>query len=672
MSERSMRIERESRERRDESELPEMDLSERFPGVSMAAKKGSAGSKPSKRNLERQATGVSATEQLGVYLAMPPGESRKVLMQGFLNSRGGELTLEELKKAALSFGDETSVTVSTKPELDGGGRKIEIPADETELKLFLRERSREVIRVISNDDNLTYVNVRDKIIAGLGFDPKTFTPVDLFATLPVKRRDVVQEAFEAEIQARCVLRAAELKEQSYKAMADKGAAVNRYMNDMKGSESGGASAAVLDRDTYVWLKTLKNEGDGLERKKIDRALAIFVTLGEREPDFSEPWARPFEKYRPKKKKAGGEESWGSNFYDPSYDRSLKTKALAEIESAFGKDAVSLAWQMFQAFKEEGNYNWQHYLARDFTFASSRHALATLLTPPVYIGSRRVYATGKGAFKDELERVALSALRVKTKTGEDPDPAPDDPERKKDRLERDVFLKRAIKGVFLAQTPFDDQNIIKEGKLPQQLSYASVKDGEKLRAAIVTVGELGKDQDKGAKIGAAIGALTDLRSYGQSLVEAGVVSQEELNQQIAIETRNMLWELSIENPANVVDLGTQSKAKPSFLTPSQLNVLFEKMGGSVAGEENMRFVGSDDDYAQLADFTALVRKRTLELLKSDRLPRSDSDDGDRALVKKEDKAEKLILPKRRGVRVMGRHEARNENYFVWLDEKLRRR
>ena len=606
---------------------------------------------------------------------VPGVRGRDALLKSARRQAQAALDLEDdVAEMTRIAGAISAIDEELVPPIPGAGEvgnrntetvRVEIPGDEKELKIFLRERAREIIRTTSNDDALTLNNVRDKIILGLGFDPKTFTPVDLFAKLLSDKRDGVRGEFEAEIFARCVLRSAELKEWSYKAMADKGAAVNRYMNDMKGSESGGASAAVLDRETFLWLKNLKNEGDGLTGETVDRAFSMFVMLGEREPDFSATWAKPFEKYRPKKRKADGSESWGTNYYDPSYDRSLRARAVGEIESTFGKDATALAWQMFQAFKEEGNYNWQHYLSRDFTFAASRHSLATLLTPPVYIGSRRVYETKIGTFKDELERVALSALRVKTKIAEDPDPTPDDLTKTKDRLETDVYLNRARKGKFLGESPFEDQNMVKEGRMPQQLSYNTVKDGEKFRTAIVTIGELGKEADKGSKIGPAVGALGDLRSNGQSLVEVGVITQDELDHQIKIESQNVIWELSVENPANTTDLGTQSKAKPSFLFPSQLNTLFEKMGGSVSGVASMRYIGSDLDYKNLSVFVNEIRRKTWELLRSERLPRSDSEDSDVGLLKKEGGSAKLVLPEVRGRRVMGKYEASNDKYFDWL-------
>lgn len=582
--------------------------------------------------------------------AKSPGvKGRDALLESARRQAQAALDLEEdttemlrIAEAINAIGEELVPPISEAGKTGNGNTengRTEIPADEKKLKLFLRERAREIIRTTSNDDALSLNNVRDKIISSLGFDPKTFTPVDLFARLPFDRRDDVRGEFEAEIFARCMLRSAELKEQSYKAMADKGAAVNRYMNDMKGSESGGASAAVLDRDTFLWLKNLKDEGDGLKRENIDSALAIFVMLGEREPDFSDAWAKPFEKFRPKKINTDGVESWGTNYYDPSYQRSLKAEAISKIEFTFGKDATSLAWQMFQAFKEEGNYNWQHYLSRDFTFAASRHSLATLLTPPVYIGSRRVYETKTGTYKDELERVALSALRVKTKVGEDPDPTPDDSTKTKDRLETNVYLERARRGTFLEGSPFEDQNMIKEGRMPQQLSYNTVKDGEKFRAAIVTVGELGKEADKGSKIGPAIGALSDLRTLGQSLVEVGVMTQEELDKQIEVEARNVIWELGIESPTNVQDLAVQVRGKQNFLTPSALNNLFQAMGGRT--KEGYFLIGSNEAYQRLKGVTLRVRSRSWEIFE-------DLEGEEDAMADKEKHAKDFVeLPNDRG-------------------------
>lgn len=592
---------------------------ERFPGEGGVAASG--GDEVKKEKI------LPKWEQTLETAKAPGVKGRDALLESARRQAQAALDLEEdttemlrIAEAINAIGEELAPPTSGVEKTGNGNTengRTEIPADEKKLKLFLRERAREIIRTTSNDDALSLNNVRDKIISSLGFDPKTFTPVDLFARLPLDRRDDVRGEFEAEIFARCMLRSAELKEQSYKAMADKGAAVNRYMNDMKGSESGGASAAVLDRDTFLWLKNLKDEGDGLKRENIDSALAIFVMLGEREPDFSDAWAKPFEKFRPKKINADGVESWGTNYYDPSYQRSLKAEAISKIEFTFGKDATSLAWQMFQAFKEEGNYNWQHYLSRDFTFAASRHSLATLLTPPVYIGSRRVYETKTGTYKDELERVALSALRVKTKVGEDPDPTPDDSTKTKDRLETNVYLERARRGTFLEGSPFEDQNMVKEGRMPQQLSYNTVKDGEKFRAAIVTVGELGKEADKGSKIGPAIGALSDLRTLGQSLVETGVMTQEDLDKQIEVEARNVIWELGIESPTNIQDLTTQTKGKQSFLPPSGLNVLAQAIGGRT--RENYFILGSDSSFQGLIKVLFDVRRKTrlaLEKLQGD--------------------------------------------------------
>lgn len=664
MPDRDMHERQSRRGPSDEFQLPELNR-EMLPGVMEAGKKGAGGG----AKVENWQKFVDAANKLsegkarhGLYeqarqaltselsKAVVRGNDKRIteiaekldevyrLMEGTPEQRP---SVPSAPSTVASVVAETVAGVApVTPNIPSEAKpRVEIPKDEKKLRVFLRNRIREIIRLTTDDGALNVKAVRDEVIRGLGFDPKTYTPTELFPEeLGARREEVVAEV-EAEIAARCLLREAELKEFSYKAMADKGAALNRFMNDMKGSESGAASAAVLDRDTLLWLKELEDLGDGLSREKVDRAFAIFVMLGEKEPDFSDSWARPFEKYRPKKRKSDGTEDWGTNYYDPSYERGMKTRALAEIEGVFGKDATGLAWQMFQAFKEEGNYNWQHFLSRDFTFAGNRHALATMLTPPVYIGSRRVYETKTGTFRDELERVSLSPLRVKTKVGEEPDPSPDDPSKKKDRLERDIFLKRAIRGGFLGETPFEDQNVVKEGRFPQQLSFNTIKDGEKFRAAVVSIGELGKDADKSTKIGAAIGALVDLRSYGQSLVEVDVISQDELDKQIEIEARNIIWELSIENRNNIQDLAVQAMGKQNFLAPSALNNLFQAMGGRT--RDGYFLIGSNEAYRRLKDILLEVRSSSWEIFE-------DLEGEDEAVADKEKHAKDFVeLPTERG-------------------------
>lgn len=687
---------------------------DRLRGVGKAGGK----KKEERRPVEK---GVSARDQLEVYLSMPPGESRNRVMEGFLAQRGSKLNVEDLRRAAQSFNEEPVLVTAPKPVVSGvvteAKKRIEIPKEPEELRLFLRARVRDVIRITTNEDTLSVKSVISEIKLALGFDKETQAQVDLFEGLSGGVKEDVRAEVEAEIEHRCLLRLAELKEFSYKEMADKGAAVNRFLNDIKGSESGAASAAVIHRDTFKWLKGLRDEGDGLKRENIDMVFQLLVMLGENPEGYAfEADLSGFQRFLGVK----DNNDKVRNFYDPAYPDSIKDAAIGLMKTKFGDDSYTLAWQMFQAFKEEGNYNWQHYLSRDFTFSSTRFALAEILTPPVYVGSRRVYSeeiilrlelaeakkknitddikrlserlkeiknirkslrdkrneARKGleaakaggdanliknaqtkleettvnlepyeTFSDQLRQTAVSALRAAI-FKPDPD-KPGRPLQNNDEVkttERDVLLSRAKRGAFLAETPFENKDLVPDGKMPQQLSYATIKDGEKLRSAIVAVGDLGKEGDKASRIEAAITALADLRGTGESLIEAKVITREELDRQIRIEARNILWEMTVENPANVRDLGTQSKAKPAFLMPSQLNIFFEKMGG-IAGET--RLLGSDADYSWLAGTAKDIIEKTLEVLKSPRLPRSDSEDGDRSLIDREEKAARLVLPRIRG-------------------------
>ncbi|MEK7524911.1 MAG: hypothetical protein AAB548_00890 [Patescibacteria group bacterium] len=590
--------------------------------------------------------------------------------------------------------------------------KVEIPNEEKTLKRFLRERIREVIRITTNEDNLSVKAVTDEVKLMLGFDRETMAKVDLFKALPADIQEDVRGDIEGEIEHRCMLRSAELKEWSYKGMADKGAAVNRFLNDIKGSESGAASAAIIDRDTFRWLKDLEDEGDGLERAKIDRVLQLLTLLGENQKGYIfDPELAEFQKFLGVKDTAGKDR----NLFDPSYPISTKEVVVDLMKKKFGEDSYTLAWQLFQAFKEEGNYNWQHYLSRDFTFSGSRMALAEILVPPVYIGSKRVYIeevrlkaglaearkegkddvasriqmklkeikdrrkalrdvrdaarknlesalTGRNGatiaeaqtrlnqaiedlephrtFADELRVTALSALRSAVFVADPGEPGRPllDADGEK-VIERDILLSRARRGVFLTETPFESTELVPDGKLPQQLSYNTIKDGEKLRGAIVAVGDLGKEGDKSGRIEAAITALADLRSVGESLVVAKVVTREELDRQIEIEARNIIWEMSIENPQTVQDLAVQVKGKQNFLAPSQLNTLFQRMGGRTSGGDQI--LGSNEVYAELAKVVLEVRSKTWEIFE-------DLEGEDEALVDREKHAKDFVeLPTERG-------------------------
>lgn len=630
---------------------------------------------------------------------------------------------DEALQAALTSGTADEIAAveeainrrGTNPPVDNAEKtkRKELPRDEKELKLALRRLMREAIRITSNEDNLTLDAVTTKIKLALGYDKDTMVQVDLFESLPEEKREDVKATVEAEVACRCLLRAAELREISYKGMADKGAAVNRYMNDMKGSEQNAASAAVIDRSTFLWLKSIDDLGDekGPTGKKVDQAFQVMVQLGENAEgyNFSDD-LHEFQVFLGVKDRAGE----GRNIYHPDYDPEKRDQAVKVMRAKFGDDAYTLAWQMFQAFKEEGNYNWQHYLSRDFTFASSRESLATLLKPPVYVGSRRVYveeitlrsqldearaenrltdvapleaklkdrkdkrkalrdekkaakrklqtarSTGNpnaintaedelrnatmnlkqfATFGDELQATAVSALKVAV-LEEDPDRRGLPKKVGEDKVtKRDILLERAKMGAFLQETDFDNPQLVPEGKMPQQLSYNTIKDGEKLRSAIAAVGELGKEGDKSGRIDAAITALSDLRSTGLSLIDTQVMTLGALNAQIEIEARNVIWELSIENPSNVQDLAVQVKGKQNFLTPSQLNALFQRMGGR--NKDGVPIIGSDDYYTELMELVFQIRERTWDTF-------DDLGGEDEALEKREKYAkEHIALPEHRG-------------------------
>src|SRR3989344_2867140 len=130
---------------------------------------------------------------------VPGVRGRDALLKSARRQAQAALDLEDdVAEMTRIAGAISAIDEELVPPIPGAGEvgnrntetvRVEIPGDEKELKIFLRERAREIIRTTSNDDALTLNNVRDKIILGLGFDPKTFTPVDLFAKLLSDKRD---------------------------------------------------------------------------------------------------------------------------------------------------------------------------------------------------------------------------------------------------------------------------------------------------------------------------------------------------------------------------------------------------------------------------------------------------------------------------------------------------
>jgi hypothetical protein len=553
-----------------------------------------------------------------------------------------------------------------------------IPKDEVGLRLFIRRKVIDYIRVVEKPELLDLQTVSNELAKRLGVDMKNFRPIDLYPEELGDRRVEVRELVEDEIRARCLLRIAEIQEQGYKQMGDRGKAIERYIAEVKGSEANPSKAVFLSRDVYVWLQNLEDIGDKLTTETVDHAFQLLVLMGENDPGLLTGNLSRFRRYiqvLPNGADPMKVDSY-KNLYDPSYPEDLKQEFFKEAEAICGRDAVNLAWQLFQAFKEEGNYNWQHYMNRLFAFGKSRHILATVLQPPVYTGSRRVYVKeeretfpdeyydddGKRKrrnYLDQLGRLALSPLRTRVKTGSVE--VVEAGERKnKDVKKRDEFLKRAMRGRFLADTQFGSVSWVAE--LPQQSAFLTIEKGHELRGKIVDIGKLGEAEDKGAEVGKAVGLLADVRRIGVVMaMEAetdggmGVFTVEELDRQVVIEARDIWWEMSVDNPVNIEDINLQKRDRPKFLTPSQISILFEKMGGfAISG--GMRIMGSDEDYTDLGVWVKSLRERSYKWFDSRFMIGLEDADADLSLKRRERMELRKVLPRQRGGRVMTSDQA----------------
>jgi len=598
---------------------------------------------------------------------------------------------------STSFSTETSALVEG------------VPSEPKEARLHYRRKIREIIRVESDSHSLTLKAVYDKLAAGLGFDPKRgFAARDLYPSSLGVKLDNVKDEVEAEIYVRCLLRAAEIKEEALKEM-DRSQAAETYFNEMKG---GGVP--VLSRSHYKWLRGVDDRGiargidslgengvEALTTEKIDQVFSILLLMGEKDPKFNESWQKDFEKYRlykinPETMLPENQGKLNKNFYDTGYPEGNRTLVEKELRKKFGNDAYTLAFQIFSAYKEEARFTWTHYLNRYYSMDGYRNALAGL-TPPIYIGCSRVFTEGfrtimytdendvekvyderlkdpkvkieivpetivegaevkrvyitingekqKGKIKGfggEVRSVALSPLQVKGVEDrvEDPQAAGE----KVDKLKPGLYRERALRGSYLQETRFEDTDYVPDNKMPQAVSFVSQKDGEAYRKGLVAIGELGKSGEKGDRVNTAVATLAELRSTAESLIEAGAMSREESDKQELIEALNALWSLTILNPENIADLSHQNKAHTSFLRPSQINNLFEGIGGTIKGKF---YIGSDGDYANLGVIAQRMKDETSKILESKSLPVSDSTTDDRDLVESEKKARRLKMPEKRG-------------------------
>src|SRR3989344_5825228 len=139
--------------------------------------------------------------------------------------------------------DSILAKITTEPEMASGPETV--PISEKEARLFFRKRAREIVRIASSPGDLTLKAVYDKVGASLGFDPKKgFAARDLFPRELGSKLDEVKTAVEAEIELRCLLRAAEIKEGALKGM-DRSSAAETFVNDMKAN-----NVPVLERSHY--------------------------------------------------------------------------------------------------------------------------------------------------------------------------------------------------------------------------------------------------------------------------------------------------------------------------------------------------------------------------------------------------------------------------------------
>jgi len=602
--------------------------------------------------------------------------------------------------------DSILAKITTEPEMASGPETV--PISEKEARLFFRKRAREIVRIASSPGDLTLKAVYDKVGASLGFDPKKgFAARDLFPRELGSKLDEVKTAVEAEIELRCLLRAAEIKEGALKGM-DRSSAAETFVNDMKAN-----NVPVLERSHYKWLRgvdargvargidSLGEEGaEALTTQKIDRVFSILLLMGEKDPKFDQPWQKEFEKYRlfkinPNTRRPENNQSLKKNYYDTGYPEVNRTLVEDDLRTRFGNDAYTIAHQIFAAYKEEARFTWTHYLNRYFSFDGSRNAAANL-AKRIYVGCSRVFTEGfrtiiykkddgteveydetKGNLRavereetlsggvtvkriyitlegeskprlakikgyiGELKGLALSPLTVKGVEAKIDDPLTGD---QVDKLKQGLYHERALRGRFLADTPFEDTDYVADNKMPQAVSLTVLKDGEDVRKSIIAIGELGKTGEKVSRIETALATIATLRNTLVSLVEAGAVKQADADSQMETESLNSLWALSIQNPENVADLGHQTKAKTSFLPPSKINTLFEGLGGRIQG---VYYLATDVAYQRFGSIAQATKEATMVILKSKKLPEPTDNTDVLALLSAEEKATKLKLPSIRG-------------------------
>ena len=579
-----------------------------------------------KKKVER---GTSARNQLEVYLSMPPGESRNRVMEGFLARRGDKLNVDDLKRAAQSFVEEvpTATRIAAPPASPTSGEPLKTGmADREKLKdpdslmLYMRQKAIEFIEDAS-EAKLNYATVEAEIKLGLGWNRDTMAKIDLFDQLSAEKKEKVKELVKVEINARCELKVAQLKDKSLrKPEVEKAEARKQTV----------AGAGEIDRDTHRWLASVADLGErgGITAEKVDQAFSVLVLLGEGFPDPPKPWMRDFVSFVKAPDRKDPRKTKG--FWDPAYPVETKEGVFVLLREKFGPDAANVAHQLFDAYKLEGKYNWDHYLNGLYSYAATRSVL-TVLEKPVYLGSQRKYkdpefvekrtslqrglfearsrnvpdeigdieqqmkALGYGA---EIQRLGMSPLDVKASDKYIDDPKI--PGAKKGNEELGLYMEKVKEGMFLRGTSWTDNVLV--AYLPQEISVVIVKAGDKFSAAVASIGGLGAEGDRKTRVDAAVKSVSEMRSAGINLVATGTNTPEEIDKQINEEVLNILWELSLYNDFNL----DMVEGKPNFLLETQLNDLFVKLGGIVDG---VPIIGSDDQYVKIRELIEGIKKRT---------------------------------------------------------------
>ena len=552
----------------DEFQLPELNR-EMLPGVMEAGKKGAGGG----AKVENWQKFVDAANKLS------EGKARHGLYE-----QARQALTSELSKAVVRGNDKRITEIAEK--LDEVYRLMEgvpeqrpsvppVPRavasvvaeaatgaenpnrarlrEEKSLRQYLRESAMDVIRVSEEDHDLTLKSVKDKIILLLGYDPKTYVPADLFGDIRVDKRETVQKEVEAEIEARCNLKRAVLKEGEFKS-GEFGVATTDYVNNLSGRKFIGAE---VSNETLLWLgQTLKDTetlvaGIGsdraLTRQEIDTGFQLYHLLGSTVEQFRVGFD---EDIKEKKKlfqwddvkdepeKVQGKKVLTADGIDklrsaletvPLHDElfdlvktavengaSLYAKGNAftlesiteAIGDHLGHDATNLAWQLFEGLRCEALYFSGHYLGGLTLYAQSRNFLALVFDS--WGGSKhgKIAVFNKdGVWTDSEGKRGLTSKEINIPPGIELAPGGNPPEG----------TVAPMKKAFL-----DELKSVAPAPLSQNIKYGAVED----KPILLEWARSGEFLQRFPDIKGAFGA-SSIEAATSSAIKAGYDFKEEV-------------------------------------------------------------------------------------------------------------------------------------------------